>query len=211
MDEFLWHTCDIVADVIAGTLDGRPKVASMARLDPGERVLATGHAERFTLRAVGNGSYRHTNTMAIGRPGFVVGALAATAITNAARRNAARRDTVPRWDSDGVGELTVTQQAAYIAHQRNPLSLGFTGLDVIDLPAPGVLEARYHDMYGKGYMSIRVHTTWASLLFALAAIAAFPSHPRLLGGTWLPPEFEARCAHFGRPVRPVQRMILGQG
>ncbi|MFF7251403.1 hypothetical protein ACFZBU_47085 [Embleya sp. NPDC008237] len=210
-DEYLWHTCDIVADVVTGQADRRPLVASTARIEPGERVLATGAGEHFRLRAVGNGSYRSTGVAAIGKPGFVVGALALNALGNAARRKRAQQDTVPRWVHDGGGELTITQMSAYLAHPRNPLSLGFTGLDQIDLPEPGVFEARYHDMYGKGYMCVRVNTPWASLMFALAALAAFPAHPRLLGGAWLPPGFEERCAHFGRPVRPAQRLVLGQG
>ncbi|NUU24305.1 MAG: hypothetical protein HOV68_22800 [Streptomycetaceae bacterium] len=210
-DEYLWHTCDIVADVITGKADQRPLVASSARIAPGERVLATGPGEQYRFRAVGNGSYTTTGVAAVGRPGFVVGALALNAIGNASRRNKAREATIPRWVSDGGGELTITHLTAYLAHPRNPLSLGFTGLDVIDLPAADTFEARYHDMYGKGYMTVRLATPWASLVFALAAIAAFPSHPRLLGGTWLPPGFEERCAQFGRPVRPAQRLVLGQG
>lgn len=210
-DEFLWHTCDIVADVVTGQADRRPLVASTARIAAGERALATGTGDQYRLRAVGNGRYRSTGVAAVGRPGFVVGALALNALSNASRRKRAQADTVPRWVHDGGGELTITQMSAYLVHPRNPLSLGFTGLDQIDLPEPGVFEARYHDMYGKGYMTVRVTTAWASLMFALAALAAFPAHPRLLGGTWLPPEFEARCNQFGRPVRPAQRLVLGQG
>ncbi|WP_331770035.1 hypothetical protein OG948_40770 (plasmid) [Embleya sp. NBC_00888] len=210
-DEYLWYTCDIVADVVTGQAHRRPLVASTARIEAGERVLATGPGDQYRLRAVGNGSYRSTGVAAIGKPGFVVGALALNALGNAARRKRAQQDTVPRWVHDGGGELTITHLSAYLAHPRNPLSLGFTGLDQIDLPEPGVFEARYHDMYGKGYMCVRVTTPWASLMFALAALAAFPSHPRLLGGTWLPPGFEARCAHLGRAVRPVQQLVLTQG
>lgn len=209
-DEYLWHTCDIVADVLTGQADRRPLVASTARIADGERVLATGAGDQYRLRAVGNGSYRSTGIAAIGKPGLVVGALALNALGNAARRKRAQQDTVPRWVHDGGGELTITQWSAYLVHPRNPLSLGFTGLDQIDLPEPGVFEARYHDMYGKGYMTVRVTTAWASLMFALAALAAFRSHPRLLDGTWLPPGFDQRCTHFGRPIRPVQRLILDQ-
>jgi hypothetical protein len=45
----------------------------------------------------GSGQYMHSSNMAFGKPGFVLGMMALTAASNAARRNAARKDMQPLW------------------------------------------------------------------------------------------------------------------
>lgn len=208
LDDFLLYTCDVVADVIEDRVAQRPLVPSPIRLDAGDRALATGQAERFTMRAAGNGSYRHSNMFVFGGPAFVVGSLAANAIGNNVRRNHAARDAQPRWMPDGFGEVTVTMQHVRLVHPIAPLSLYWNGLDAVDLPGPGVFQASFQDTYGNGYMSIRLHSGWASLLFALAALDSFPAHPRLLAGTWLPPHFEHHAAAHGRYCRPAARLAM---
>ncbi|MCF2532049.1 hypothetical protein [Yinghuangia soli] len=209
IDDYLWHTCDIVADIVEGRVDRRPRMASMARLQPGERVLACGPAQRFTLRQAGDGSYRHQGGFAFGSPAFVAGAVAVNAMGNAARRRQAAQDMVPRWMPDGGGEATITEQGVYLAHPISPLTLGFTGLDAIDLPTLDAFEGRFRDVHSGHYISIRLHSPWAPLMFVLGALAAFPAHPRLLGGAWLPPGFLYKCAVYGRPVRPVPDVVPG--
>jgi hypothetical protein len=201
LEEHLWHTCDILADLTDGTLHNRPPVATRARLDPGERVLAVGWAQRLTWRALGNGSYAHNNVVAFGNPAFVIGSMLGSAVGNASRRNAAAAAAQPRWVLEGVGELTVTDRGAYFDHPRADAALWWTGnaLD-IDLIGPEDFQITFINVQGNRH-SLRLLTPWASLLFVLAAKANFTAHPRLLGGTWLPPDFEDRCARAGRPCR----------
>jgi hypothetical protein len=208
LDDFLLFTCDVVADVATGRADRRPPVPSVIRLNPGEHALAMGPAERFTMRAPGDGSYTQSSTFAFGSPTFVAGALAANAIGNSVRRNNAARGLIPRWMPDGFGDITITDKHVQLIHPVAPLSLYWNGLDAIELPAPGVFQASFQDIHGHGFMSIRLHTPWASLIFALAAIDSFPAHPRLLSGSWLPPYFEQHCAAHGRYCRPAARMAV---
>ncbi|WP_181649693.1 hypothetical protein [Streptomyces sp. WAC00263] len=74
----------------------------------------------------------------------------------------------------------------------------------MDLVAPDVFQCSFQDMYGRGHATERLQTPSASLIFAVAAHTAFPAHPRLLSGGWLPPDFEARCAAVGHRCSPVR-------
>lgn len=201
LDEYLWYTCDILADAREGRLEQRPLVATRARLEPGERALAVGPAHRLSWRALGDGSYTRNSTFAIGGPAFVIGALAASAIGNANRRRNAELAAQPRWVLDGTGEVTVTDRHVFFGHPQCPLHLSWDGLDSIDLAGPDLFLASFRDIYGGGYTTVQLQTPWASLMFVLAAKTSFPAHPRLLTGGWLPPGFEQRCTAAGRPVR----------
>jgi hypothetical protein len=211
LDEHLWITCDIIADLAEGRLDRRPLVATAARLEPGERALAVGPAQRSTWRALGDGSYTHHSVVAFGSPAFVLGSMAGSALGNSVRRRAAAMDAQPRWMVDGAGEITVTTRKVYFGHPQYWLDLGWGGLDTIDLVAPDVFETGFRDIHHGQHTLIRLHTPWASLLFALAAVAAFPAHPRLLARSWLPPDFEQRCSDIGRPCRPAAGLLLQRG
>lgn len=207
LDEHLWHTCDILADLVSGRLQRRPRLATYARLAPNERVLAVGPAQRLTWRARGNGSYQHTNVVAVGRPSFVIGSMLGSALGNASRRRAAAAAAQPRWVLDGSGELTVTDQGAYFGHPRAPVSLYWTGVtDSIDLVGPEDFQIALRTNQG-GHCTLRFHTPWASLLFVLAARARFTAHPRLLHRGWLPADFENRCARMGRPCPLVPPLV----
>ncbi|BAC68165.1 hypothetical protein AQJ43_30155 [Streptomyces avermitilis] len=99
LDEYLWCSCDIIADLAEGRLEQRPLVATVARLEAGERVLAVGPAQRVTWRALGDGRYMHQNAVAFGSPAFVLGSMASmatSALGNSARRRAAANDAQPR-------------------------------------------------------------------------------------------------------------------
>lgn len=205
-DEYLWHSCDIVADVLEGRVARRPVVATTARLQHGDRALAVGPAQRQTWRAVGNGGYSHTSVAAFGSPAFVFGSLAGAAIGNSARRRQAARDAEPRWVVDGNGEATITLRRLHFAHAAE-LDLEWGGLSSIDLVAPDVFQTSFINTRGS-HGTVRVQTPWASLAFALAAVTAFPAHPRLLACGWLPPDFEERCARVGRPCRPAAQLAL---
>lgn len=207
LDDHLWHTCDILADLVSGRLQRRPRLATYARLAPNERVLAVGPAQRLTWRARGNGSYQRTNVVAVGRPSFVIGSMLGSALGNASRRRAAEAAAQPRWVLDGSGELTVTDQGAYFGHPHAPVSLYWTGVtDSIDLVGPEDFQIALRTHQG-GQCTLRFHTPWASLLFVLAARASFTAHPRLLHRGWLPADFENRCARMGRPCPLVPPLV----
>ncbi|WP_255951336.1 hypothetical protein [Streptomyces odontomachi] len=211
LDEYLWYSCDILADLAEGRLEQRPLIATAARLEPGDRALAVGPAQRLTWRALGDGSYMHHSVVAFGSPALVIGSIAGSALGNSARRRAAANDAQPRWMVDGPGEVTVTARKAYFGHPQYWLDLAWTGLDTIDLVAPDVFQTSFRDINTGEQTTVQLHTPWASLLFVLAAITAFPAHPRLLGRGWLPPDFEKRCTDIGRPCRPAARLLLKRG
>ncbi|MFF6888627.1 hypothetical protein ACFY9F_36235 [Streptomyces sp. NPDC012421] len=213
LDEYLWHTCEIVADVVQGQVDRRPLVATVAPLPPGDRALVTGPGRSFRWMALGDGSYHHTNAFAVGSPAFVIGSLLGNAVGNSSRRAAAARDAQPRWVAADPGEVTVSRMGAFIIHPVKPTDsvfLYWSGLDSIDLVAPDVFQTHFVNTSGTG-VALRVATPWASLMFALAALARFPAHPRLVERGWLPPGFEQRSAAFGRPCRPATDLVLGRG
>ncbi|WP_238697283.1 hypothetical protein [Streptomyces sp. E2N166] len=107
---------------------------------------------------------------------------------------------------DGIGEVTLTLQRLHFAHAAG-LDLDWRALSSIELAAPDVFQTSFIDTRGS-QTTVRVQTPWASLAFALAAITAFPAHPRLLNRGWLPPDFEQRCARVGRPCRPAAHLAL---
>lgn len=130
-----------------------------------------------------------------------------SALGNSARRNQAARDAQPRWVQDGAGEVTITLQRLHLAHPTSGLDIEWKALSAIDLAAPDVFQMSFTNTQGR-HITIRVHTPWASLIFALAALTAFPAHPRLLSRGWLPPNFEQRCAQMGRPCRSAADLMV---
>ncbi|MGW2229912.1 hypothetical protein [Streptomyces formicae] len=204
MDDHLLYTCHVVSDLVQGKLAERSPVPSMARLGPGELSVAVGPAARSSWRALGDGSYAHNTMLAVGRPGFVIGSLVGSALGNAARRRQAAANAQPRWVADGHGEVTVTDRRAHFGHPQNSLDLEWSGLDAADLVAPGFFQCSFRDMHNGSPWMVQLHSHWASLMFVLAAHAAFPAHPRLLGGSWLPPDFEAKCRAFGHACPQVR-------
>ena len=64
----------------------------------------------------GSGQYNHSGGFAFGKPGFVLGMMAANAAINASRRNAARKDMQPLWRE--LQELpTVVTNYRIMCHQ----------------------------------------------------------------------------------------------
>jgi hypothetical protein len=172
-------------------------------------VLAVGPGQRLTWRALGNGSYQHNNTFAFGSPAFVIGSMVGSAIGNSNRRRQAERDAQPRWVVDGPGEVTITPTRLYFANPVAFLDLEYGALSAIDQVGPDIFQTAFFNNRAGGEQTIvQVHTPWAALIFALAAITAFPAHPLLLTRGWLPPGFEDRCAAMGRPCRPAAGLAL---
>ncbi len=209
LDDHLWHSCEIVADLLAGSLARRPWIATTARLERGDRALAVGPGKRSTWRAPGNGRYQHNSVVAVGNPTFVIGSLLGSAIGNSSRRRQAARDAQARWMVDGPGEVTITCQKLHFASSAGGLDLDWKALSTIDLVSVATFQTSFVNTRGQ-QVNTMVHTPWASLAFAVAAITAFPAHPRLLSGGWLPPGFEQKCARFGRPCRPAATLAAPQ-
>lgn len=65
-------------------------------LEPGEVAYVTTPMHYSRLYG-GSGQYMHSGGFAFGKPGFVLGMMAANAAVNAARRSAARKDMQPLW------------------------------------------------------------------------------------------------------------------
>ncbi|RKN11972.1 hypothetical protein [Streptomyces radicis] len=206
LDQYLWYTCDILSDHLAGTLDARPMVATTARLRPGERPLAVGPAFYLTWRAVGDGSWTHSGVVAFGHPALVAGTLIGSAMGNAARRRAAQAAVRPRWVPEASGEVVVSDLGF---HFLNPVAAAYTwdwGTPTsMEMVGPERLQCGFVGGNG-GHVAAQLHTPWASLIFVLTALHAFPAHPRLLSCAWLPPGFEARCARLGYPLRFPDRL-----
>ncbi|WP_327230727.1 hypothetical protein [Streptomyces murinus] len=209
LDDHLWHSCEIVADLLTGGLARRPLISTTARLEHGDRALAVGPGQRSTWRSLGSGRYQHNNVAAFGSPAFVIGSLVGSAVGNSARRRQAARDAQPRWVLDGPGEVTVTRQKLHFASSTIGLDLEWKALSSIDLVWIDAFQTSFVNTRGQ-QVTTMVHTPWASLAFAIAAITAFPAHPRLLSGGWLPPGFEQKCARFGRPCRPAATLAASQ-
>lgn len=209
LDDHLWHSCEIVADLLAGGLARRPLIATTARLERDDRALAVGPGQRSTWRAPGNGRYQHNSVVAVGNPAFVIGSLVGSAVGNSARRRQAARDAQPRWMVDGPGEVTITRHKLHFASSTIGLDLDWKALGTIDLVSVATFQTSFVNTRGQ-QVTTMVHTPWASLAFAVAAITAFPAHPRLLSGGWLPPGFEQKCARFGRPCRPAATLAAPQ-
>ncbi|MFD4392899.1 hypothetical protein [Streptomyces sp. NPDC058495] len=212
LDEYLWHTCEIIADVVQGQLNHRPLVATPAPLPQGDRALVTGPARPSYWGALGNGSYHHTSTFAVGSPAFVIGSLLGNAVGNSTRRKEAARNAQPRWIEREPGEVTVSLTGAFFVNPTKPtesIFLYWSGLDSIDLVAPDVFHTHYISVT-KRPTTVRLATPWASLIFALAAYNRFPAHPRLLNRGWLPPGFEQRSAAADRPCRPAAQLVLNR-
>jgi hypothetical protein len=65
-------------------------------LEPGEVAYVTTPMHYSRLYG-GSGEYMHSGGFAFGRPGFVLGMMAANAAVNSSRRKAARKDMQPMW------------------------------------------------------------------------------------------------------------------
>lgn len=209
LDDYLWHSCDIVADLLTGGLAQRPLIATTARLEHDDRALAVGPGQRSTYRALGDGRYQQNNVVAVGNPAFVIASLLGSAVGNTARRRQAARNAQPRWVFDGAGEVTITRQKLHLASSTIGLDLDWRALSTIDLVSADAFQTSFVNTRGQ-QVTTMVHTPWASLAFAVAAITAFPAHPRLLSGGWIPPGFEQKCARFGRACRPAATLAANQ-
>ncbi|ONK14394.1 hypothetical protein [Streptomyces sp. MP131-18] len=206
LDQYLWYTCDILRDHLAGTLDQRPVIATTARLRPGERPLAVGPAVFLSWRAVGDGSWTHSSVVAFGHPALVAGTLLGSAMGNHARRRAAQAAAQPRWVPEASGEVVITDLGF---HFLNPVAAAYSWnwdmLNSVELVGPERLQCGFTGGHGQ-HVAAQLHTSWASLIFVLAALHAFPAHPRLLACAWLPPGFEQRCTRLGYPLRLPDRL-----
>ena len=99
--------------------------------------IVLGHNEHPLLEATahyarlygGDGTYYRTSTFAFGSPGFVVGALAASAIGNNARKRAAEQSSQVTWrEHQQVPVLVTDQRVLCRTPTRGWLSFWFSGV-----------------------------------------------------------------------------------
>ena len=198
LEDCLLSACRIVNGLVHGRLDTRPLVPTTVRLESGERVLAAGPAELYSWRALGDGSYVHEGMQVFGGLGFLLLSVLGSALVNAIRRRQAEADAESRWVAEEGAMATITDRRVCFRGPDTALDVGWDALDMVELVASDVVELSFDDIRHGDYRTLRVRSEWAALMFAIAAHTAFPAHPRLLSGGWLPPGFEERCAAIGR-------------
>lgn len=104
---------DFAHTAAVGLLDGKPPPPVQVYgpvLMRGEAAFFTASADYSRLYS-GDGSYTTTGLLALGSPGFMLGAFAASGYINHRRKAAARRDAQQRWrDSQRVGLIATSQR-----------------------------------------------------------------------------------------------------
>lgn len=203
-DAVLHYTCAVVQGLRTDGLQSWRPVPTMARLDPGERPVVDGAAVPLYFQAAGDGSYTTGGMFAFGSAAFVAGAFAVNAIANNAAKRRAQADLQRRWMSGPPGGIMVSASRVLFWNSAETFSIYWSGVDMVDLTAPDMVMFRYRGRDDGREIIIQLHTYWASLIFALAAMDSFPNHPRWIAGDWLPVGFEDRCEAAGHP-RPNVR------
>lgn len=97
-------------------------------------VLGDGEKPYLDTRATysryygGDGSYAHIDGFFLGSPGFVAPSLGATALANKSRRDAARRDAMPRWRDRQLSQVILTSHRIMCTAGRQWLSFYYRGV-----------------------------------------------------------------------------------
>lgn len=185
-DTALWHTLDILAMRLTGTLDRRPTVlTSFAHAwGPDETILAQGPYELMQFTAADGGSFLIGGTGGLG-----LALLAGTAIYSANRRT-------EKWRRVDQGQLSVSTHGFYLASAAGLRPWSWDGIDAVTVAGPGAVYLQGRSDQGAA-VCWGVGSDWSELLFVLWALARHRQHPQLLDGAWLPPGWTARAAHHG--------------
>ena len=218
-DSALWHTVDILAAWLTGSIQQRPQVLTPFALAGGEneQVLVEGGYELYEYVALGDGSYAHSTTL-VGGSGFLglalaAGTLAGSAMGNARRRAEAQRNAAERWHPTDRGQLFVSTHGFYLSNQYGLRPWTWAGIDAATVVGPTGVHVQ-----GRGWggtpISWIVRADWAELLFVMWALARHRQHPQLLTGGWLPPGWTERAQRHGyMPVRQmtdITRALAGR-
>lgn len=189
-DEALWATAEIAALSSSGRLHERwpASVPFALRHGETEKPLAHGPFQLLSFTAPGDGSYSYNDSSLIafgrGAAPLMIGHAVGRAIGNSARRRRAEALAQPRWMQIDAGTLTVSTHGFYMHNPTAIFSWDWQSIDSLTLAGPGSVNLLGRS--ANGQVNWMLHSDWAELLFFLWASAFAPSHPQLLGRTWLP-------------------------
>ncbi|GAA5771585.1 hypothetical protein Aros01_08124 [Streptosporangium roseum] len=208
----VWETCKIVdAWTDVGTAK-MPVIPTRLRLANREHVFIPESAGEVRYwGAPGDGTYRradYTDAIGISSMNDVKYAQFGLALTNHWREKRARADAQPRWMRRG----TPGAEALIITNQRVHVDLGDTHhidfryhvFTTIDLPGYTTFHVTLPSTTGQ-QLTYRLETVWAPLIFIMAAMRFFRSHPLLLNGQWLPSGIEQYLETLGHPCPPARQ------
>ncbi|MBV9487206.1 MAG: hypothetical protein JO246_14245 [Frankiaceae bacterium] len=213
-DGAIWHTFDIAAAVLGGSVRERPELSSPFPPQAGaaEKMLVSGTFQLLAYGAPGDGTYRHQG-------GFILaGGVAGLALTaasvvgrqagNARRRNAAVAAATPRWMPVDSGNLWVSTHGFYMHTAQGLFAWTWPQINTAQMVGPGDVHIQGDSTTGP--ISWIIRGNWSELLFVLWALAHHSQHPQLISGGWLPPGWLDHCAaHGNRPDQQIR--VLTQG
>ncbi|KGJ75147.1 hypothetical protein GY21_09905 [Cryobacterium roopkundense] len=172
-----------------------------------EVALAAGNLFMDSFHAAGNGSYDRSSTFAWGTGVFglalAAGTLAASAASNASRRNQAAADAQLAWRPLFGGTLFVTNGGFYIQTMQGLFPWSWEAIDLMQVVGFNMIILQAQSTSGP--ITWRLTSEWAELVFVLWALRRHPSHPQLRDGTWLPENWlpwateQGYRAHLDRP------------
>ena len=188
-DTALWHTLDILAMSLTGTLGQRPAVPTSfaPAWGPAETILAQGPYELMLFTAADGGSFLIGGTGGLG-----LALLAGSAIYSASRRT-------EKWRQVDHGQLSASTHGFYLASTVGLRPWSWDGIDAVTVAGPRAVYLQGRSDQG-AQVCWGVRSDWAELLFVLWALARHRQAPQLLNGAWLPPGWTARAAHHGYPT-----------
>ncbi|MFC4336629.1 hypothetical protein [Salininema proteolyticum] len=198
-DERMHYTAALATHLVEERLHEWRPIPTRKRTDPGEIPLMETPVNPWTFRPVGDGTYMHRSSIAIGDTGFVATQQALTALGNAAAKWEAKENAKPRWVYEGYGEVLITDRRIHLLSADYNYSVYYGALDTVDLVNEENIYLRYNSDDGRD-VHLQLNGFWAPLAFVLAAGSSFPNHPGWARHEWLPEGFEDHCARFGKEV-----------
>lgn len=203
----MWHTIAVV-DAISRREVPSLRAPTVFALWPGEVSFASASVVVESMRAAGDGSYVHSNTVAFGTGGvglaMLAGSLAGSAIGNANRRAQAAAAAQVTWRHQLTGAITVTNMAFYLQDHTGLFRWDWDSIDLMQVAAFNVvvMQGRSED----GPITWRLTTHWAELVFVLWALNRHPQHPQLANWGWVPANWVEWAANQGHPT-PITGQI----
>lgn len=204
-DSALWYTCEIAADLAAGSpvLPRLNVSAPFPPAPPDQQFWATGPFQLLDYRALGDGSYLHNGSffLATGPIGIAASAvhLAGRAVGNSGRKKAAARDAVPRWVPIAHGGLYLSRHGFIMQPGAQLWHWAYSALHSAEMVDRGVVQ--FHGNSTTGPVNWTLVSDWAELLFVTWALQHHPRHPQLVDGEWLPDAWLQRCKDLSSATR----------
>lgn len=165
---------------------------------PDNKIVLSAPFTLHSFQAMGDGSYWHESGFFLSSSTLAVGAfLAAEAIGNSSRRNAAANAATPRWHTIDAGIVFVNQYGFYLRTATNLLWWNWESILEGQLIAPGQF-ALLGQSDNRGRVNYVISSDAAELLFAFWATVRQPQHLQMRQRAWLIPSwFEKYRAVFG--------------